>query len=455
MERIQFSAKDIQIKIKFLSVIFILAFLGAISIPPVVSKLHYASLSGQQQIISLLYTGIYAAALLPFAFRKRVQSLPLFTLFAVMVAGALIIRLSLFDFVSGDYGSFLEPWVEEMRQYDGIAALGQNIGNYNVPYMVILWLISKSHLLPLYLIKMVSILFDLLLAWFGMKLVSLKWNRPAILLTAYVGTLLLPTVILNSAWWAQCDSIFLALALGGLYYGMTGKGIKCCTLFALSLCFKLQAVFLLPFLLPFLLNRKVRIRDLAAFPIVYFVTILPALLAGRGLWDTLTIYFQQMGEYPQLTLNCPNLYSFFNLSVSPELSMAGTIFAALFTMMLLWLLHRKRGRLSAKSFLLAAFVLSLGLVYVLPHMHERYSFPADLLAFLLIFYDYKWIALPAATQICSAFSYMAFLNAQVPLSLPVLSLIRLITLLAALYQLMVYLLQNEVNETSILLQKDS
>ena len=48
------------------------------------------------------------------------------------------IRWSLFDFRSGDYKCFLLPWYNEFKAKGGFAALAYDIGNYNVPYMVLM-----------------------------------------------------------------------------------------------------------------------------------------------------------------------------------------------------------------------------------------------------------------------------------------------------------------------------
>ena len=61
---------------------------------------------------------------------------------------------------SGDYIGFLAPWIDYIRELGQFNSLKYNIGNYNVPYIVILTLISFFKCEPLYLIKFVSIIFD-------------------------------------------------------------------------------------------------------------------------------------------------------------------------------------------------------------------------------------------------------------------------------------------------------
>ena len=67
----------------------------------------------------------------------------------------IIVRVYCFPLLSGDYVNFLEPWVEEIREKGGFAALKEPLGNYNIPYIVILILISYLKCEPLIPIKIV------------------------------------------------------------------------------------------------------------------------------------------------------------------------------------------------------------------------------------------------------------------------------------------------------------
>lgn len=64
---------------------------------------------------------------------------------------------------------------------------------------------------PMYMIKVLSIAFDYLLAFavadFACKIKREKRDS-AIFQAVYAIVLLLPPVVLNSAYWGQCDSIF-------------------------------------------------------------------------------------------------------------------------------------------------------------------------------------------------------------------------------------------------------
>ena len=71
----------------------------------------------------------------------------------------------LLDYETLDYKDFLSQWVQYFRDNGGFAALSRQIGNYNIPYLYFLALFSYSGIDDLYLIKLLSIFFDVLLAW--------------------------------------------------------------------------------------------------------------------------------------------------------------------------------------------------------------------------------------------------------------------------------------------------
>jgi hypothetical protein len=76
----------------------------------------------------------------------------------------LLLRLCFFGVATSDYVDFLKPWTERFRELGGLAGLKYAVGNYNVPYLFFLAVFSYFKFDTLYLIKLLSVLFDLLLA---------------------------------------------------------------------------------------------------------------------------------------------------------------------------------------------------------------------------------------------------------------------------------------------------
>ena len=142
---------------------------------------------------------------------------------AGLVALAFAVRALFFGYETLDYQDFLSRWVQHFRDNGGFAALSGSVGNYNVPYLYFLALFSYLGTDDLYLIKLLSTLFDVLLAFGAMRLAGLFTRSRVRLLFVYFAVLFWPTVVLNSAVWGQCDSIYVSLALLALYWGMSGK----------------------------------------------------------------------------------------------------------------------------------------------------------------------------------------------------------------------------------------
>ena len=89
---------------------------------------------------------------------------------AALILAAMVLRGVCMDHETLDYQDFLARWVRTIREQGGFRALRWNIGNYNVPYLYFLALFSYSSVRDLYLIKLLSIFFDVILAWGAMRL---------------------------------------------------------------------------------------------------------------------------------------------------------------------------------------------------------------------------------------------------------------------------------------------
>ena len=184
----------------------------------------------------------------------------------VLGAAAMVIRASYFNIESGDYTTFLAPWTQFFRDNGGFKALAFFPGNYNPPYMYFLAAFSYFDIPELYMIKALSVLFDVLLAWSCLKLLSLYTDSKARLLGVFLAVLYLPTVVANGAYWAQCDSIYAFFGIYALYLGMSGRGAAAMISLAACLAFKLQAVFVIPVFFILLLAKKIKWQQLIVFP---------------------------------------------------------------------------------------------------------------------------------------------------------------------------------------------
>ena len=321
---------------------------------------------------------------------------------------ALLLRTLLLDHITDDYVTFLSDWAAFFRENGGWAAVALPKGNYTAPYLYFLAAISYLPFYDLYLIKLFSILFDVILAWGGCRLVQAlvpgdRYRGAA----AFCLLLLLPTVILNASAWAQCDAIYAALCLHGLAAGLEGRPRSSAFLAGLAFACKLQTVFLLPVWAVLWMSRRTRFRYLLWFPAACVLSILPALALGKPLADALGVYFGQAAEYSAyLTLNAPSLYALipYNAQINVALAARAGILAAFVLVLgiLGWLLLRRRD-------LSRRVVFAIGIPLLLPHMHDRYFFLADVLTLTWACTARRGILPAVLTQIASLGAYHAYL----------------------------------------------
>lgn len=329
-----------------------------------------------------------------------------------LTALAFVLRGICLSYQTLDYKDFLSKWVDFYRNNGGFASFAYPLGNYNIPYLYFLCFFSYLSIPDLYLIKLLSIFFDVLLAWGAAMLLRTVGKEKSMQLACFFTVLLLPTVILNGALWGQCDSIYVALALLGLWLAMTDRPVRSMLCFTLSFGFKLQAVFLLPMLAVLWMKKEFKFWHFALFPLFYVLLVLPAVALGKPFLDTLTLYASQTGSIGDgLNYNSPSIFAIFwhvqDPAAAASLGLAGA-FTYLAALLLFCLFRRKL--LTERALLAVALLMAAGIPFLLPHMHDRYFFAADVLSVVLA-YAALWCA-PGAplTQFASLLGYHAYLK---------------------------------------------
>ncbi|MEY2925418.1 MAG: hypothetical protein RLZZ337_1968 [Bacteroidota bacterium] len=326
------------------------------------------------------------------------------------------VRLSVVDFISGDYVSFLRPWMNQIVENGGFGSLRITIGDYTPPYMYLLTLLSyfpsASDNHPfLFGIKFYSLLFDGLLVigvYLNVRLLSKnhghQWGILASLLAFF-----LPTVILNSAYWGQIDASYTAFTLISLYYLQKNKLIHSMIWYGVALTFKLQSIFFLPvFIMYYWFQHREKLYYFLIIFIVYYVFAIPSLLAGRSIVDISLIYVNQAESYRALTLNMPNFYQWLPNRYDDLSGVGFALFASLMGIVFLSMIMQKT--VIKSSFILPlAFWSVLMANFFLPAMHERYLYGADVISLILLFQLRKAWVFPLVTQFISLLAYTPFL----------------------------------------------
>ena len=333
-------------------------------------------------------------------------------LFCVVIGAILLAKVSLFDYVSDDYDIFLSGWIYSYSQMGIKEGLGSYIGSdYTPPYLYLLLLISRVKNYPWqYLVKIVSLAFEALMAYAVAKLAGLKVRGDAGRAVLFCLTLMLPTVVFNGAYWGQCDVIYTSLCLLALYHALQKRSAWSMTLFGMALSFKLQTVFFLPTLLPLWLRKDIKLRHLVLIPAAYMAMMIPAFWGGKSLHHVLTVYLAQAGGYNGISINGPSLYNLLPSTMDNGMlydlfgSMAMALGLAMMVVVCL-MLCLNRTHITREGTLLACLLVLGGVPFFLPKMHERYTFGADVLALVIAAYRPKRMALPLLFGLASYICY--------------------------------------------------
>ncbi len=346
-----------------------------------------------------------------------------------LFAGALLLRLALAATTRGygpDIGTF-SAWAGHAAENLFAFYSPGYFADYPPGYIYILWLVGKLRLLLgfdfgtppfILLLKLPSMLADIVTAWLLFRLGQRHWNS-ATALAATALYLFNPAVILNSAVWGQVDgclTLFLLLGITLLEEHPAGSAAS----FAAALLIKPQALIFAPVPLLWFTSRLLA-RDRQAFANIlvfagsavatFCLAILPFSVNQEPGW-IIAKYGTTLASYPFATLNAFNFFALIGGNFTPTgehflflpYSFWGYAFIAL--IVLFAAVASLRGREPSRFPYLPLFLCAS--VFVLSvKMHERYLFPALALALFFYFAGRDRRAL----VIFAGFSITQFLNA--------------------------------------------
>ena len=357
-------------------------------------------------------------------------------LFLVLsVSIGLLIRWAGRDFVSLDMRDALLPWFDQIKAAGGLSALSSQVGDYGLFYQTIISLMTYVDIAPIYQYKLLSVVFDAALAVMAAlvyKDVRLngwcRWNvdgkKPSLsreehdsvlTRTLLVGCLvwLLPTVMLNSAYWGQCDSIYSFLCLATLYQLRRGRYLLAFVLLGLAFSCKLQTIFILPFIaVVYLITRR--------FSVVYIIVSIAmmwlmgtvAFAYGRSLLAPLQIYYGQSSHYQLMYLSFPSFWVLLG-----DDYWGFRWYAIFFTLcvvatgMYACLNHRRLFHSKLNYYGVAAWFI-WSMVLFLPCMHDRYAYLLDVLLVLQACLDRRYAKYAVVAVLASLYFYGCFLFVQ-------------------------------------------
>jgi len=183
-----------------------------------------------------------------------------------------------------------------------------------------------------------------------------------------------------------------------------------------------------PALCALYLRRILPLWTLLLIPLVYALAMVPAALAGRPVAELATVYLTQSATYHSLTKNAPNLYTWLPEQPYDVLVVAGLALMTAVGCVFVWKVWRSRAAIDHDLILQLCLLSLLVTPFLLPKMHERFFYPADVLAIAYGFYFPRRYYVAIAVSFASFFAYLPFLFHQTLVPLKLLSLVMLVAL---------------------------
>ncbi len=345
---------------------------------------------------------------------KIIKKRPLLFLSALLLILSLAVRFQIREYVNGDL-TLLQKWYDHLYIHGAAGLADEHFSNYPPAYLYLLWLstLLSGWVGRISAIKLIPTLFDALSAVVIFHMARLRYNDDKPYFIA-AGFFILPTVLFNSSGWGQIDSLYTSLLLVCAYFLLKDKPLPALIAFGAAFSFKSQSIFLLPFLGILFLKGRIRWHHFLLIPAVYLTLGIPAALAGRSWTSILSIYLGQVGQFRELSKNAPNLYIFIpNSFYDVGLWIGLGIFLISMTVWG-WINWRAKITFNQRQIMLMALAALALVPFVLPKMHDRYFYPADVFSYAVIIFAPEMWFVPLLYQCISSLSYSAFLLGAPP-----------------------------------------
>lgn len=304
---------------------------------------------------------------------------------AILLFGAASWHL-LLPLVADDLVHFNIPWYEHAVRMGAVDVFRAPWSNYTPPYLYALAALVplQALLSPLAVVKLLSALGTL-------ALVGATWRLLRVLAVPDAGRIAccvaaLPSVVQNAAALGQCDAMVTAPLLMAVAAAVQRRHRTMLAWCGLALAIKLQAILVAPFVIGLLLARRVPLRQWPAAPLAFVAAFVPAWLIGWPAADLATIYVRQTEHFVELSRNAPNIWAVAQTLGWDDPALAGLATAAAVGASAALIATMKAGaaRLTPPVMLRFALLAPLLAAGLLPRMHERYFFAADILALVLL-----------------------------------------------------------------------
>ncbi|WCM27816.1 hypothetical protein NDN01_02470 [Sphingomonas sp. QA11] len=308
-------------------------------------------------------------------------SVPLPLAVALTVLWVAVVWMTM-PLITTDMTTYLLPWFDHIVATGPVASFTEPFSNYAPPYLYLLAALSLFNgVLPaMTLIKLLSIAGTVALA-FAVRHLLTRFDTSRPVRTAAL-VFAMPSILLNATLFGQCDALWAAPCVMGIAAALDRRHAAMLAWCGLALAFKAQAVLVAPFFLALLIKRRVPPRLWLIAPAVTIATMLPAWAAGWPAADLATIYLRQADTFQMLSFNAPNIWAILQ-ALPLGLPLSGLACAAAIGGTAAYIARFSTQILDNKALLSAALLATLVTAGLLPRMHERYFFLADVLALAL------------------------------------------------------------------------
>ena len=383
-----------------------------------------------------------------FSFEKR-EALVLATLLVI----AFMVRFAFFSnqgYAEVDTRDFM-IWFQTAADYGPRTFYSNTWCDYppfNIYFFWIFGLLAKSlslfgTSLFTYVMKLPPNLFDMATSVLIFAFVRKRLDFKMALLTTALYAFN-PAVIFNAAVWGQFDAIYTFFLVLSLMLALASKPELSAVTYTLGILTKPQSIALLP-LIAFLILRKKGWRRLLTSILAGAATIFTVIIPfewSNPITFLSDIYLGAYGGYAYTSINAFNMWALGGLWVPDgNLFILGWVLFGAFTVLTLYVLHKRLSVSSEALVLFSAFMLLFGFFMLPTRIHERYLFPAISIIVLLVPFVKKtrflYVVLTTTLLINQAY-VLSFLNSADPFikqgDLVVLT-VSLINLLVLLYVL--------------------
>jgi Gpi18-like mannosyltransferase len=320
-----------------------------------------------------------------------------------------------------DMAEFLIPWYRHIVETGRLAAFAEPFSNYSPPY---LYLLSAATLFdgvaePQAIIRGLSLLITVAL---GLSLRDLllaagadRWMADLSAFTPF----LLPSAIINAAMLGQCDALWAAPCLMAVAAALRRKPGRMLAWCGVAFAIKAQAAFIAPFALGALLGMRGPLRVWLVAPAAYLACLVPALMLGWPIEHILSVYLRQSQHFAgQASVSAANPWLMLTYAgvARPALILPLASGLALLAGIGVTAVTRTA---QLSQLLRLALLSALAMPFLLPQMHERFFFLADMLglALALTNRDARSIILAALVQLGSLLSLLAYITGETALRL--------------------------------------